>query len=102
MYEVGSNARPDWPLAVVVGAGGMGIAISKDVKTAALAAGLRGVTRPIAATIGATMAEQAKARDRYLLENGLTGPIPQCTMCGQELASPYRKAGVHPECAFIR
>ena len=72
---------------------------SKDVKTAALAAGLRGVTLPIAATIGATMAEQAKARDKYLLENGLTGPIPRCTICGQELASPYRKAGVHPECA---
>jgi 3-hydroxyisobutyrate dehydrogenase len=75
---------------------------SKDVKSAALAAGLRGVTLPIAATIGATMVEQAKARDKYLLENGLTAPIPQCTMCGQELALPYRKAGVHPECALIR
>jgi 3-hydroxyisobutyrate dehydrogenase-like beta-hydroxyacid dehydrogenase len=73
---------------------------SKDVKSAALAAGLRGVTLPIAATIGATMVEQAKARDKYLLENGLTGAIPQCSICGQELASPYRKAGVHPECAF--
>jgi 3-hydroxyisobutyrate dehydrogenase-like beta-hydroxyacid dehydrogenase len=75
---------------------------SKDVKSAALAAGLRGVTLPIAATIGATMVEQAKARDKYLLENGLTAPIPRCTMCGQELALPYRKAGVHPECAFDR
>ena len=75
---------------------------SKDVKSAALAAGLRGVTLPIAATIGATMVEQAKARDKYLLENGLIGPIPQCRICGQELASPYRKAGVHTECAFDR
>jgi 3-hydroxyisobutyrate dehydrogenase-like beta-hydroxyacid dehydrogenase len=75
---------------------------SKDVKSAALAAGLRGVTLPIAATIGATMVEQAKARDRYLLENGLTGQIPQCRICGQELASPYRKAGVHTECAVDR
>jgi 3-hydroxyisobutyrate dehydrogenase-like beta-hydroxyacid dehydrogenase len=73
---------------------------SKDVKTAALAAGLRGVTLPIAATIGATMVEQAKARDKYLLENGLTAPLPRCTICGQELALPFRKAGVHPECAF--
>lgn len=73
---------------------------SKDVKNAALAAGLRGVTLPIAATIGATMVEQAKARDKYLLENGLTGPIPLCRVCGQDLTSPYRKAGVHPECAF--
>jgi NAD(P)-dependent dehydrogenase (short-subunit alcohol dehydrogenase family) len=29
MGEVGSNARPDWPLAVVVGAGGMGMAITR-------------------------------------------------------------------------
>jgi NAD(P)-dependent dehydrogenase (short-subunit alcohol dehydrogenase family) len=29
MYEVGSNARPDRPLAVVVGAGGMGMAITR-------------------------------------------------------------------------
>ena len=29
MYEVGSNARPDWPLAVVIGAGGMGMAITR-------------------------------------------------------------------------
>jgi hypothetical protein len=55
---------------------------------------------PTRATIGATMVEQAKARDEYLLENGLTGPLPQCTICGQELALPFRKAGAHPECAF--
>jgi 3-hydroxyisobutyrate dehydrogenase-like beta-hydroxyacid dehydrogenase len=72
---------------------------AKDVKTAAIAAGLRGVTLPIAATIGATMMEKTKARDKYLLENGLTGPIPRCANCGQELALPYRKSGVHPECA---
>ena len=29
MSEVGSNARPDWPLAVVVGAGAMGMAITR-------------------------------------------------------------------------
>ena len=72
---------------------------AKDVKTAALAAGLRGVVLPIAATIGALMAEQAKARDKYLLDNGLAGPLPQCTICGQELAKPFREAGMHPECA---
>ncbi|HLZ99653.1 MAG TPA: NAD(P)-dependent oxidoreductase, partial [Steroidobacteraceae bacterium] len=35
---------------------------AKDVKTAARAAALRGVTLPIAATIGATMIEKTKAR----------------------------------------
>jgi 3-hydroxyisobutyrate dehydrogenase len=73
---------------------------SKDVKTAAVAAGQRGVVLPIAATIGATMAEKMRARDLYLDARGMTGPIPQCKICGQELAAPYRAAGVHPECAF--
>ncbi|WP_420145554.1 NAD(P)-dependent oxidoreductase [Sphingobium sp.] len=73
---------------------------SKDVKTAALAAGLRGVVLPIAATIGATMGEQLKARDKYLIENDLLGPLPTCRACGQILAKPYRDAGAHPECAL--
>jgi 3-hydroxyisobutyrate dehydrogenase len=73
---------------------------SKDVKTAALAAGQRGVVLPIAAAIGATMAEKLKARDQYLEARGLTGPLPRCTICNQELAAPYRKAGVHPECTL--
>jgi 3-hydroxyisobutyrate dehydrogenase-like beta-hydroxyacid dehydrogenase len=73
---------------------------SKDVKAAAMAAGQRGVVLPIAATIGAMMAEKMKARDQYLEARGLTGPLPLCAICNQELAAPYRKAGVHPECAF--
>jgi 3-hydroxyisobutyrate dehydrogenase-like beta-hydroxyacid dehydrogenase len=73
---------------------------SKDVKTAALAAGQRGVVLPIAAAIGATMADKLKARDQYLEARGLTGPLPRCTICNQELAAPYRKAGVHPECTL--
>jgi 3-hydroxyisobutyrate dehydrogenase len=73
---------------------------SKDVKAAAVAAGQRGVMLPIAAAIGAMMAEKLKARDQLLEARGLTAPLPRCTICGHELASPYRKAGVHPECAF--
>ena len=73
---------------------------SKDVKTAALAAGQRGVVLPIAATIGASMAEKLRVRDAMLEASGRTGPLPQCRICGQELASPFRKAGVHPECVY--
>lgn len=73
---------------------------SKDVKAAAAAAGERGVVLPIAATIGAMMAEKMKARDQYLEARGLTAQLPLCAICGQELALPYRKSGVHPECAF--
>ena len=73
---------------------------SKDVKEAAIAAGQRGVILPIAAAIGASMAEKMKSRDVYLEKHGLTGPIPQCRICGQELAAPYRKEGAHPECVY--
>src|SRR5580693_8011583 len=51
---------------------------SKDVKSAAKAAGERGVVLPIAATIGAMMAEKMKVRDQYLEARGLTGPLPRC------------------------
>src|SRR5882757_1720050 len=73
---------------------------SKDVKAAAVAAGQRGVVLPIAASIGAMMGEKLKARDQRLEARALTAPIPRCSMCNQELAAPYRDAGVHPECAF--
>ena len=71
---------------------------SKDVKTAAVAAGQRGVVLPIAASIGAMMGEKLKARDQYLEARRLTAPISRCSICNQELAAPYRDAGVHPEC----
>jgi 3-hydroxyisobutyrate dehydrogenase-like beta-hydroxyacid dehydrogenase len=73
---------------------------SKDVKSAAKAAGERGVVLPIAATIGAMMAEKMKVRDQSLEARGQTGPLPRCAICDQELAAPYRKAGVHPECTL--
>jgi len=73
---------------------------SKDVKAAALAAGQRGVVLPIAASIGAMMGEKLKARDQRLEARTHTAPIPRCSICNQELAAPYRDAGVHPECAF--
>lgn len=71
---------------------------AKDVNTAARAAGERGVVLPIAALIGSLMIDKAMARDAWLQANGLTGLTPCCRICGQELAVPFRKAGVHPEC----
>jgi 3-hydroxyisobutyrate dehydrogenase len=73
---------------------------SKDVKSAAKAAGERGVVLPIAASIGAMMAEKMKARDQCLEARGLTAPLPRCAICDQELAAPYRNVGVHPECTL--
>ena len=74
--------------------------MAKDVKTAALAAGQRGVVLPITASIGAMIIEKTMARDAFLAARGMTESIPQCQICGQELAAPFRKAGVHPECAY--
>jgi 3-hydroxyisobutyrate dehydrogenase-like beta-hydroxyacid dehydrogenase len=73
---------------------------SKDVKNAATAAGLRGVILPIVATIGASMEEKMKVRDAFVEEHDMTAPLPRCGICGQELAAPFRQAGVHPECAY--
>jgi 3-hydroxyisobutyrate dehydrogenase-like beta-hydroxyacid dehydrogenase len=73
---------------------------SKDVQTAALAAGMRGVTLPIAASIGAMMGGKMKGRDEYLDSLGKRNAIPLCKLCGQELALPFREAGAHPECTL--
>lgn len=73
---------------------------SKDVQIAAQAAGLRGVTLPIASNIGAVMGDMMKARDRYLDSLGEREPIPLCKLCGQELALPFREEGIHPECGL--
>ena len=72
---------------------------AKDMKTAARAAGQRSVVLPVTAGIGAMIGEKMQARDKLLEELGSTDPLPHCTVCGQELAFPYRKAGMHPECA---
>lgn len=71
---------------------------SKDVRNAAKAAGERGVTLPIAASIGAMMPDTLLQRDQFLERTGQIRDLPRCSVCGQELALPYRDSGVHPEC----
>jgi 3-hydroxyisobutyrate dehydrogenase len=71
---------------------------TKDVRNAAIAAGERGITLPIAAGIGAMMPDKARQRDQYLERTGQIQDRPRCSVCGQELALPYRDSGVHPEC----
>jgi 3-hydroxyisobutyrate dehydrogenase len=72
---------------------------SKDMKVAAKAAGQRGLVLPIVSAISAMIIEKARARDEYLAAQEPTDPIPRCRICTLELAHPFRKAGVHPECA---
>ncbi|MGW7545948.1 NAD(P)-dependent oxidoreductase [Streptomyces sp. NPDC054770] len=71
---------------------------AKDVRNAAIAAGERGVTLPIAAGIGAMMTYKLRQRDEYLERSGLLQDLPRCSVCDQELAAPYRESGMHPEC----
>jgi 3-hydroxyisobutyrate dehydrogenase len=70
---------------------------SKDVQHAAIAAGERGVTLPVAAGIGAMMSDKLRQRDHDLERNGQLEERPRCSVCGQELAVPYRASGTHPE-----
>jgi 3-hydroxyisobutyrate dehydrogenase-like beta-hydroxyacid dehydrogenase len=72
---------------------------SKDMKIAAVAAGAQGLVLPIVSAMSGMIIEKAKMRDKYLQEHGMTGPIPRCPVCTLELGYPYRKAGVHPDCA---
>ena len=83
----------------LAGTEGMYDIFSKDMKIAAAAAGQHGVVLPIVSAISAMVVEKARTRDRQLAARGDTTPIPRCPVCTFELASPYRKAGVHPECA---
>ena len=75
---------------------------AKDMKVAAKAAGQRGVVLPIVSAISAMIIEKAQARDEYLAAQGPTDPIPRCRICTLELAYPFREAGMHPECAFVK
>ena len=72
---------------------------SRDATLAVLAARDRGVNLPITTKIGEVMAGQLEARDKLIDARGGIKPLPRCTICGQELAVPFRKAGIHPECA---
>ena len=74
---------------------------AKDVRAAAKAAGDRGVTLPVTAGIGMMIGQKFRERDQFLADNDMLGPIPTCQICGQELAAPFRSAGVHPECSAM-
>ena len=73
---------------------------SKDIKNAVVTAGRRGLVLPIVASISAMVIEKAMARDKYREEHNMNGPAPLCRVCQFELASPFRKAGIHPDCAL--
>jgi hypothetical protein len=62
-----------------------------------IAAAQHDIFLPIAA---AARVEKTTARDAFLQARGVTGFVEQCRICGQELAAPFRKVGVHPPCLY--
>src|SRR5262245_37297240 len=72
--------------------------MGRDLEEPAIAAGARGVTLPITATIAEAMPTMLRRRDRELAERPPAPEIPLCKLCDQELAAAFRERGVHPEC----
>jgi 3-hydroxyisobutyrate dehydrogenase-like beta-hydroxyacid dehydrogenase len=72
--------------------------MGRDLQEAAIAAGERDVTLSITAVIADAMPSILRRRDRELAA-GDPRPEPKfCSVCGQDLASMFRDAGIHPEC----
>ena len=72
--------------------------MGRDLEEAAIAGGARGVTLPLAATIAQALPMKLRLRDRELAKRPAAPPVPLCRGCDQELAAPFRAAGIHPEC----
>ena len=72
--------------------------MGRDLEEAAIAAGARGVPLPLTAVIAEALPQKLRERDRELDRRQPAAPIPLCRGCDQELAAPFRVAGIHPEC----
>ena len=72
--------------------------MGRDLEEAAIAGGARGVTLPLTATIAQALPTKLRMRDRELAKRPPSPAVPLCRGCDQELAAPFRKAGIHPEC----
>jgi 3-hydroxyisobutyrate dehydrogenase-like beta-hydroxyacid dehydrogenase len=72
--------------------------MGRDLEEAAIAGGVRGVTLPLTATIAEALPTKLRQRDRELDRRGPQPAVPLCRGCDQDLAAPFRAAGIHPEC----
>jgi 3-hydroxyisobutyrate dehydrogenase-like beta-hydroxyacid dehydrogenase len=69
----------------------------RELREAALAASARGVTLGITSVISDAMASVLRQRDSELA-GSTWSDVRLCSICGQDLAAPFRAAGTHPEC----
>jgi 3-hydroxyisobutyrate dehydrogenase-like beta-hydroxyacid dehydrogenase len=72
--------------------------MNKDLLEAVVAAAERGLNVPLIAVTAGLFPGMLLARDQALAARGPAPVIPLCAICQQELAPPFREAGVHPEC----
>lgn len=72
--------------------------MGRDLYEAAIAGAHRGVPLSITSVVAEALPSLLRRRDRELAAQPPREPAPLCTVCGQDLAPPYRETGTHPEC----
>jgi 3-hydroxyisobutyrate dehydrogenase-like beta-hydroxyacid dehydrogenase len=72
--------------------------VTKDLRTAVAVAEAEGLELPLVAAVAAELPPALRRRDAELDARGPVAAVPCCAGCGQELAAPFRAAGLHPEC----
>jgi len=71
---------------------------SDNIRVAAISGAAKGLVLPLASVLIGTIGEKVRVRDAELARRGRVD-APRCSVCNQELAKPFRDAGVHTECA---
>jgi 3-hydroxyisobutyrate dehydrogenase len=72
--------------------------MSRDLSNAVSAGQARDVEMPLTDAVAALLPSLLRARDEDPSRWRPGAPAPRCTVCGIELAAPFRAAGIHPEC----
>jgi 3-hydroxyisobutyrate dehydrogenase len=72
--------------------------MSRDLSNAVSAGTVRDVEMPLTDAVAALLPALLRARDEDPTRWRPGAPAPRCTVCGIELAAPFRQAGTHPEC----
>jgi 3-hydroxyisobutyrate dehydrogenase-like beta-hydroxyacid dehydrogenase len=72
--------------------------MSRDLRNAVSAARVRDVEMPLTETAAGLLPALLRARDEDPRRWRPGAPAPRCSVCGIELAAPFRSAGAHPEC----
>jgi 3-hydroxyisobutyrate dehydrogenase-like beta-hydroxyacid dehydrogenase len=72
--------------------------MSRDLSNAVSAGQVRDVEMPLTDAAAALLPALLRARDEDPARWRPGAPAPRCTVCGIELAAPFRQAGTHPEC----